>query len=68
MTTETTFNNVWDAIADTHAEAANMVARAEPMWRSSTKISGRKLKRRKNAESPDPELTTYCAGAFHAFR
>jgi predicted XRE-type DNA-binding protein len=31
MTTETTFNNVWDAIADTPAEAANMAARAELM-------------------------------------
>ncbi len=31
MTSETTFNNVWDAIADTPAEAANMAARAELM-------------------------------------
>lgn len=31
MNTETTFNNVWDAIADTPAEAANMAARAELM-------------------------------------
>ncbi len=31
MATETTFNNVWDAIADTPAEAANMAARAELM-------------------------------------
>jgi len=30
MTNET-FNNVWDAIADTPAEAANMAARAELM-------------------------------------
>lgn len=31
MATETTFKNVWDAIADTPAEAANMAARAELM-------------------------------------
>ena len=31
MATETTFNNVWDAIADTPAEAANIAARAELM-------------------------------------
>lgn len=42
MTNETSFNSIWDAIADTPAEAANMAARAELMRQIAALINGRK--------------------------
>lgn len=41
MTNESSFTNVWDAIAETPAEAANMAARAELMRQIAALINSR---------------------------
>lgn len=51
MTDETSYTSVWDAIAETSAEAANMAARAELMCQIAALINSREWTQTKAAQA-----------------
>ena len=71
MSNVETFSSVWDAVADTPAQAANLQARAELMRQISQIVKAADWTQAEAAERcgvTSRASMTCCAGACHAFR